>query len=75
MPPVAAGRNIDHVCIATSPYAPQDMRDHLARHDVTIVREATQGGARGVGHSFYILGPFDNKLDIKEPAEYPDERA
>ena len=51
------------------------MRDHLARHDVTIVREATQGGERDVGHSFYILDPVDNKLDIKEPAEYPDERA
>ena len=75
VPPVAGGRNVDHVCIATSPFSPQDMRDHLARHAVPIVREATHGGARGMGHSFYILDPFGNKLEIKGPAEYPDGRA
>lgn len=75
IPPVVGGRNVDHVCIATSPFAPEVMRAHLATHGVAIEYEATHGGARGMGHSFYILDPFGNKLEIKGPAEYPDSRA
>ena len=74
IPPIAGGRNVDHICIATSPFAPDAMRAHLAAHGVTIDREATHGGARGVGHSFYILDPFGNKLAAKRPAEKPDGR-
>ena len=75
VPPVKGGRNVDHLCIATSPFAPDAMRAHLAAHRVTIDREATHGGARGMGHSFYIHDPFGNKLEIKGPAEYPDGRS
>lgn len=75
VPPVAGGRNVDHVCIATSPFEPQAMRAHLAAHGVEIEREATHGGARGMGFSIYIRDPFGNKLEIKGPAEYPDGRA
>jgi glyoxylase I family protein len=64
VPPVSGGRNVDHLCIATSPFAPDAMRSHLAAHGVPILREATHGGARGVG----------NTLEIKGPAEYPDGR-
>lgn len=74
VPPVAGGRNVDHVCIATSPFAPDDLRTHLAAHDVEIKWEAHHVGARGVGHSFYIFDPFGNKLELKGPAEYPDGR-
>jgi glyoxylase I family protein len=74
VPPVAGGRNVDHLCIATSPFAPQALRDHLKAHGVAIEREATHGGARGMGHSVYIRDPFGNKLEIKGPAEYPDGR-
>ena len=74
VPPVAGGRNVDHVCIATSPFDPADLRLHLAAHGVEIEREAVHGGARGVGHSVYIRDPFGNKLEIKGPAEYPDGR-
>ena len=72
VPPVKGGRNVDHVCIATSPFQPDAMRKHLAAHCVDIDREATHGGARGMGHSFYIFDPFGNKLEIKGPAEYPE---
>lgn len=74
VPAVKGGRNVDHLCIATSPFTIEDMRAHLAAHDVAIVREATHGGARGVSHSFYICDPFGNKLEIKGPADYPDGR-
>ena len=75
IPLVSGGRNVDHVCIATSPFAPDAMRAHLAAHAVAIEREATHGGARGMGHSFYIHDPFGNRLEVKGPAAYPDGRA
>ena len=74
IPPVKGGRNVDHVCIATSPFAPAAMRAHLANHGVAIEREATHGGARGMGHSFYLRDPFGNCLEVKGPAEYKDGR-
>ena len=74
IPSVKGGRNVDHVCIATSPFAPEAMRAHLAAHGIVIEREATHGGARGMGHSFYIRDPSGNKLEIKGPAEYKDGR-
>lgn len=52
VPSVAGGRNVDHVCIATSPFAPEAMRAHLAAQGVEIEREAVHGRARGMGHSF-----------------------
>jgi glyoxylase I family protein len=51
------------------------MRTHLTRHGITIETEATHGGARGMGHSFYIRDPFGNLLELKGPAQYPDGRA
>lgn len=72
VPRVSGGRNVDHLCIATSPFAPGDMRTHLSAHGIEIEKEATHGGARGIGHSFYFRDPFGNLLEIKGPAEYPD---
>lgn len=72
IPPVASGRNVDHVCIALSPFDHDEMRAHLKSHNVEIDREAMHGGARGMGHSFYVFDPFGNKLELKGPAEYPD---
>ena len=73
-PPVPGGRNVDHLCIATSPFDPAAFRAHMAAHGVTIEREAVHGGARGVGRSFYIRDPWGNLLEMKGPAEYPDGR-
>lgn len=74
IPPATGGRNVDHICIATSPFDTAAMRHHLAAHGVKIEREATHGGARGMGFSVYIRDPFGNLLEIKGPAEYPDGR-
>ena len=71
IPPIAGGRNVDHLCIATSPFAPQALRDHLAAHGVAIEREAIHGGARGMGHSVYIHDPFGNKLETQRPRRLP----
>ena len=74
VPPVAGGRNVDHLCIATSTFDHAAFRAHMAAHGVEIEREALHGGARGMGHSFYIRDPWGNKLEMKGPAEYPDGR-
>tara|TARA_R110002124_G_scaffold47010_2_gene140445 strand:- start:357 stop:788 length:432 start_codon:yes stop_codon:yes gene_type:complete len=74
VPPIAGGRNVDHICLALSPFAPDDMRAHMAAHGVTIENEAMHGGARGRAQSFYIRDPFGNKLELKGPAQYPDGR-
>ena len=75
VPPVAGGRNVDHICIATTPLDHDKVRAHLESHGVKIDREAFHGGARGMGHSFYFFDPFGNKIELKGPAEYPDGRA
>ncbi len=69
------GRNVDHVCIALSPFDEDKMREHLAAQGVAIDRYAFHGGARGMGKSFYVLDPWGNKLELKGPAVYPDGRA
>jgi len=74
VPPVQGGRNVDHVCIALTPFDHDAMRSHLAAHGVEIEREALHGGARGMGHSFYVRDPWGNVLELKGPAEYPDGR-
>ena len=73
IPPVMGGRNVDHVCIATSPFAPAAMRAHLANHGVAIEREATHGGARH-GPQFLYPGPLRQLHEVKGPAEYKDGR-
>jgi catechol 2,3-dioxygenase-like lactoylglutathione lyase family enzyme len=66
-PPVAGGRNLDHVCIATGPWDEAAMRAHLAAHGVGIVEEGIRYGARGDGLSFYIRDPSGNQVELKGP--------
>lgn len=75
IPPVAGGRNVDHVCIATSPFDHDAFRAYCGEHGVEIEREAFHGGSRGMGDSFYIRDPFGNKLEIKGAPVYPDGTA
>lgn len=75
VPPVAGGRNVDHVCIATGPFDAAAFRAWMAENRVAIEREAFHGGARGMADSFFIRDPFGNLLEIKGPAVYPDGTA
>jgi hypothetical protein len=68
-PPVAGGRNVDHVCVATGSWDEAAMRAHLAAHDVAIVEEGIRYGARGDGLSFYVADPFGNVIELKRPPE------
>ena len=71
-PPVAGGRNVDHVCLAAGPFNQRALREHLSNHGVVIKREAEHGGARGLGHSFYFKDPFGNMIELKGPPDHPD---
>lgn len=73
--PGGAGRNIDHLCIATGPFRPNELRAHFGKHGVPILEEAFHGGARGEGHAFFVHDPFGNLLEIKGPGVYPDGTA
>ena len=67
-PPVAGGRNMDHVCLATGPWDEAALRAHLADHGVAIVEEGRRYGARGEGLSFYVRDPSGNTIEIKGPS-------
>jgi glyoxylase I family protein len=66
-PPVAGGRNMDHVCLAIGSSDEAAMRAHLAAHRVEIVEEGIRYGAKGDGMSFYVRDPFGNTLELKGP--------
>lgn len=67
-PPVAGGRNMDHVAIAIDRFDEGPLRAHLADHDVEIVEEGLRYGARGEGMSFYVRDPAGNTVELKGPA-------
>lgn len=64
-PPVAGGRNLDHVCLATRGFEPDALRSHLAAHGVDIVEEGVRYGATGDGYSIYFKDPFGNQIELK----------
>ena len=68
-PEIEGGRNMDHVCIATGPCREQEMRAHLARHNISIVEEGIRYGANGDGMSFYICDPSGNQIELKGPLD------
>jgi len=66
-PEVAGGRNLDHVCIAVAEYDEQELRRHLAAHDVQIIEEGLHVGARGNSLSIYFRDPSGNTIELKGP--------
>jgi len=75
VPPVTGGRNVDHICITSLPFDHTNFRAYCAENNVQIEAEEFHGGARGMGHSFYIRDPFGNKIELKSPPVYPDGTA
>jgi len=64
-PPIEGGRNMDHVCLATAGFEPDDLRAHLAGYGVEIVEEGVRYGATGDGYSIYFNDPFGNQIELK----------
>jgi hypothetical protein len=53
----------------TGPFDHVALRAHLESHGIAVHQEAFHGGARGMGHSFYVHDPFGNKIEIKGPGD------
>lgn len=68
-PPVSGGRNVDHVCLATDAWNEGEMRAWLAAHDVGIVEEGVNNGARGESLSFYVRDPAGNVIELTGPPQ------
>ena len=66
-PQIAGGRNMDHVALATGPWDPDELRAHLAAHNVEIVEEGRRYGAKGEGYSVYVRDPAGNTVELKGP--------
>ncbi|WP_284735651.1 VOC family protein [Dongia deserti] len=67
VPPVAGGRNFDHLCLALGAHDEAKLRRHLARHRVDIIEERAHGGSRGESLSFYVRDPSGNVIELKGP--------
>ena len=68
-PPVAGGRNLDHICLALGPHDEAALRQHLALHGVEIVEEGMHGGAAGESLSIYVRDPSGNVIELKAPPQ------
>lgn len=68
-PAVDGGRNVDHLCLATAGFEPEDMRHHLERNGVAIDEEGIRYGATGEGYSIYFTDPFGNRIELKSVAD------
>jgi glyoxylase I family protein len=66
-PPVAGGRNFDHLCLALGVHDEAALRRHLARHHVDIIEEGVHGGSRGESLSLYVRDPSGNVIELKGP--------
>jgi glyoxylase I family protein len=66
-PPVAGGRNFDHLCLALGAHDEAALRRHLVHHHVEIIEEGVHGGSRGESLSLYVRDPSGNVIELKGP--------
>jgi glyoxylase I family protein len=66
-PPVAGGRNLDHLCLALGSHDETKLRRHLKRHRVEIIEEGIHGGSRGESLSLYVRDPSGDVVELKGP--------
>lgn len=71
VPPVAGGRNVDHVCLACGRFYHDAPCAHLAAHGVAIDREAVHGRARGVGARFMCSTRIATRLKSRARRNIP----
>jgi glyoxylase I family protein len=57
--------NLDHLCIAVSPWDEAALRAHLAAHGVEVEPAATRYGAGGQALSVYLRDPEGNGVEIR----------
>jgi glyoxylase I family protein len=65
--PGREGRNVDHVCFRVEAFDADAIRDHLARHGVSVGEVVQRYGAEGEGPSIYVDDPEGNTVELKGP--------
>jgi catechol 2,3-dioxygenase-like lactoylglutathione lyase family enzyme len=64
LPPVAGGRNLDHVALRLTGSEEMSLRHHLAAHDVAIVEERMNEEPLGASLSLYVRDPSGNVIEL-----------
>lgn len=65
--PGAEGHNVDHICLAITPYDEPMLRRYLSEHGARIGESGSRYGAEGEGPSLYLQDPEGNHLELKGP--------
>ena len=64
VPPVAGGRNVDHIALRVESSNEAALRAHLAAHGIAIVEERLEDGPEGSRRSFYVRDPAGNTVEL-----------
>lgn len=67
--PGAEGRNLDHLCLAITPFDAAQIRQHLQAHGVPFGEVQSRYGATGLGPSIYVSDPEGNTVELKGPPD------
>ena len=65
--PGAEGHNVDHFCLAITPYDEPALRRYLGAHGARLGVSGSRYGAEGEGPSLYLQDPEGNHLELKGP--------
>ncbi|PAU78882.1 VOC family protein [Halomonas salipaludis] len=65
--PGREGRNLDHFCLRLEPFDEEEIRRHLATHDIEAGELMQRYGAEGTGPSLYLEDPEGNTIELKGP--------
>ncbi|MGR3484349.1 MAG: VOC family protein [Paracoccaceae bacterium] len=68
--PDGTGANLHHVALGFVGASMAQVRAHLARHGVEVLRDIRQTGSRGFGEAVYLRDPWDNLIELKAAAEF-----
>jgi glyoxylase I family protein len=72
LPSVHGGRNVDHIALKVGACDENELRRHLAMHDVAIVEERSENDARGAILSLYVRDPSGNVVELIARVGGPD---
>lgn len=63
-PPVAGGRNMDHIALQLNACDEETLRCHLVEHGIDIVEERVNEGPQGKTLSLYVRDPSGNTVEL-----------
>ena len=64
-PPSETENNVDHFCLQLKTISEENIKNHLAAHNITVGEFADRYGAQGTGRSIYIKDPEGNTVELR----------